>query len=178
LTGKILDQNHQNELLDIGKKATLNPMSDITVEIHLSPDAPQEAIQQILALVVDSPTATSAAVRVEGKGTITVTGEIHPRYVQVQLVPFDAKAKFLVTGPIALLLVFAQIAYYVAGTADHTVQFLEHYRSYFQTKINGSVVPIDQAKETIKNAEHPQLTPKNEHHEKSGDPPAISSEGD
>jgi hypothetical protein len=157
----------------IGKAAN---SGTLTVEIHLSPTTPQVVIQQILALVVDSPTETSAAVHIKAKGAITVTGEVHPRYVQVQLVPFDAKAKLILTGSIALFL--STVAYNVSGTALNILEFLEHYREYFETRINGSVVPIDQAKETIKNAERSQPTANNEQSEKSGNPPAISSQGD
>jgi hypothetical protein len=160
----------------IGKAANSGTLS--VIEIRLSPTAPQEVIQQILALVVDPSTKTSAAVRVEAKGTITVTGEVHPRYGQVQLVPFDAKAKLIFAGSMALLLWLSTVSYNVTGTADNILKFLEDYRNYLETKKDGSVVPIDQAKETIKNAERSKPTPKNEHHEKSGSPSVITSKGD
>ena len=73
----------------------------------------------------------------------------------------------------------SSIGLLVSGTADHTIEFIELYQRYIQeTKMNDSVVPIDQAKQAIKNAERSQPTPKNEHHENSGTPRAISSEGD
>jgi|SRR5271165_314112 len=152
----------------------------LTVEIHLSPTTPQQVIQELKALVVDSP-AESATVRIQARGSITVTGQVHPRLapdIPITLIPDEGKTgKPSLMATLAVLLCLSTIAYNVTGTADNILQFLEHYRSYFQTKVNGSVVPIDQAKETIKNAE-PQPTPKKEHLEKSGDPSAISSEGD
>jgi hypothetical protein len=99
------------------------------------------------------------------------SANVLPRFIK--LIPVESKTGKPSLASLAVLLLVFQISYYVSGTADHVIQFLEHYRGYFETKIDGLVVPIDQAKQTIQNAEHPQLTPKNEHHEKSGNPPAT-----
>jgi hypothetical protein len=157
------------------------------IEIHLSQDAPQETIQELKALVVGPPgnggahvvqPIEGATLRIQVRGVAITSGDIRPRLL-VRLTPVDATtSKPSLIASLALLLVVFQITYYVSGTADHVIQFLDHYRDYFQTKIDGFVVPIDQAKETIKNAERSQPTQKNEHHEKSGNPSAISSEGD
>jgi hypothetical protein len=156
----------------------------LTVEIHLSPTTPQIVIQQILALVVAPESEgriIEAKVGIEAGTSVKASPEVQASSfssadIKIRLLPVEGKkSKASLMTTLAVLLIVSQITYHVSGTADHTLQFLEHYRSYFQTKINGSVVPIDQAKETIKNAEP---TPKNEQSEKSGNLPAFSSEGD
>ena len=159
-----------------------------TLEIHLSPTTPQVVIQQILALVVapqeregrihNATVAINTGITVKASADVQASSFSSADF-QVRLIPVEGKTgKPSLMSTLAVLLLVAELAFYVSGTADHTIQFLEHYRSYFQTKINGSVVPIDQAKETIKNAERAQTTPQNEHPEKSTNPSAISSEGD
>jgi hypothetical protein len=150
----------------------------LTVEIHLSPTTPQVVIQQILALVV-APQEREGRIH---NATVAINAGITVKAspdIQVKLIPVEGKTgKWSLPSGLRVLLFVVELAFYVSGTADQTIQFLDHYRSYFQTKVNGSVVPIDQAKETIKNAEQPQPTPKNEQPEKSGNPSATSSEGD
>lgn len=149
----------------------------LTVEIHLSPDAPQEVIQRIQALVVDSPSDQEIPRDQPG----VVDGKYRPKPAassyssvnavpqRLKLIPVEGKTgKPSLMATLAVLLIVCQITYYVSGTADHTIEFIELYQRYIQeTKVNGSVVPIDQVKKTIKTEEHPQTTPS-----------AISSEGD
>lgn len=158
------------------------------VEIHLSQDTPQEVIQQILALVVDSseeqetptdqPAVVDGVLRIKGVAASSFSSaDVQPS--SVRLIPVESKTgKASLMASLAVILCLSTITFNVTGTADNILQFLEHYRTYFHTKVDGLVVPIDQAKQTIQNAEHPQPTPKNEHPEKSGNPSAILSEGD
>ena len=175
-------------MVDLGGSCIIKAVNSgtLTVEIRLSPDAPQEIIQELLALVVAPSTnagatvvqpAESGKVRIQLRAGAISSGEVQARLVK--LIPAEGKTgKLSIMATLAVLLCLSTILYNVTGTAENILQFLEHYRSYFQTKVNGSVVPIDQAKETIKNAEQPQPTPRNEHPEKSTDPSAISSDGD
>lgn len=175
-------------MVNLGGPGTIKAANSgtLTVEIRLSPDTPQEVIQQILALVV-APEKTEgriigAKVGIEAGVSVVASPEIvkagasssSSANFQVRLVPAEGKTgKPSLMATLAVLLIISQITYHVSGTADHTIQFLEHYRSYFRTKIDGFVVPMDKVKQTIKNA-----TPKNEHPEKSVNPSAILSEGD
>ena len=170
-------------------------MPDITIEIHLSPDSPPEVIQQILALASAPPkrkgTIHNATVAIKTGISLLPSADLHASAlsssdIKVRLIPVEPKTdKASSIGSLAVLLIvaaslaqFAQFTYNVSGTADYIIQFLEHYKSYFETKIDGSVVPIDQAKKTIKNAEASQTTPKNEGREQNANPSKIPSQGD
>jgi hypothetical protein len=140
----------------------------IVIEIYLSPTTPPQEIEKIKGFVAASSHSSA---------------NVQPTTL-VKLTPVDPKtdkpsllASLGVTLGVWVLI--AELAFYVSGTAKHLIEFIELYQQHIQeTQMNGSAVPIDQAKQAIKNAELSQPTPKNEHHEKSGNPPAISSEGD
>jgi hypothetical protein len=151
----------------------------LTVEIHLSPDAPRLVIQELKALVVDSP-AESATQGTPARGSFTVTGEAHPRLVK--LIPVGGE-----TGNesswLKLIVDAVSIPYYVVWTGVGVLTFLGLLQPHIKDikeAVTGFNVSFEQLVERVKalEEEQPQPTPKNEHPEKSGDPSAISSEGD
>jgi hypothetical protein len=129
-------------------------MSEII--IRLSPDTPQEVIQQILALVVPPQEREgrihNATVAINTAITVKASPDVQASFfssadVKVTLIPQAKTVKASFMGSLAVLLIITQLAYYVSGTADHTVQFLEHLKPHIrETKIDGSVVPFDQVK--------------------------------
>jgi hypothetical protein len=74
--------------------------------------------------------------------------------------------------------------YYVVWIGVGIVQLLVWLQPHIQDikeAVTDLTVPFEQLMERVANTpdkEHPQPTPKNEHHEKSGNPPMILSEGD
>ena len=147
-------------------------MSDITIEIHLSLATPEQVILDIEALVVDSPTIAETPIDQPGEvlwilrpgavGSFLTSGYVHPRLVpsiQLTTVP-SIEIKTGRHFGLRTFLILSGIIYHVTGAAVYTVQLIEKQQPHIQeTKINGSVVPIDEVKKTIKNEERPQTTP-------------------
>jgi hypothetical protein len=153
----------------LAKKSYTKVMSDITIEIHLSPNSPQEVIQLInalaaLAVAVDSPkrvgTIHNAKVEIDSGVSVLASADVlhnakvgiglgasslSSADVQVRLTPVETKTgKWPLGFGLRVFLVVAGIAYYVSGTADNTVQFLKNLKPHVrETKIDGSVVPFD-----------------------------------
>jgi hypothetical protein len=172
----------------IGKAAN---SGTLTVGIRLSPTTPLEVIQQIRALVVDSPPNTETPIdqpavmdgilRIKAAGSAITSGHVQPRFVR--LIPVDATTS-KGSSWVKLIVDAVSIPYYVVWTGVGILTFLGLIQPHIQEikeAVTGLTVPFEQLIERVTKTldeEQPQPTPKNEHQEKSGSPSVITSKGD
>jgi hypothetical protein len=159
----------------------------LTVGIRLSPTTPEEIIQQIRALVVDSASdkeipidqqaAVDGIVRIKAAARSTSSASVN----LVKLIPVDAATSK--DSSWLRLIDIASISYVVTivvGTVQLLIWLQPHIEE-IREAVTGLTVPFEQLVERVTKSlseEQPQPTPKNEPPEKSGNPPAISSQGD
>jgi hypothetical protein len=169
------------------------------IDIHLSQDTPLEIIQQILALVSAPQEGKgrilNATVAIGAGITVNPAPEVYrpnPRagssslasvLPTLKLIPVDGAAR-KDSSWLRLILDAVSIPYYVVWTGVGILTFIGLIQPHIQEikeAATGLTVPFTQLMERVTNTqheEHAQPTPKSEHHEKSGSPPAISSDGD
>jgi hypothetical protein len=170
-------------------------MSEII--IRLSPDTPQEVIEQILDLVVPktegrihnaalainagiSVTASPDVYRPMVEASSYSSAEVQPKYVK--LIPVDEPRTANESSWLKLRINTASI-YHVIWIGVGIVQLLIWLQPHIQDieeAVTGFAVHFEQLMERVTKTldkEQPQPTPKNDA-EKSANPSAISSEGD
>jgi hypothetical protein len=104
--------------------------------------------------------------------------------IQVRLVPGVESKTSKEPSWLKLIVDAVSIPYYVVWTGVGILTFialLEPHIQDIKETVTGLTVPFEQLMERAaktSDEEHSQPTPKIEHHEKSGNPTAISSEGD
>jgi hypothetical protein len=131
------------------------------IEIHLSPDTPQEVIQELKGFVVGPPPTEGGAkvaesgddgpiLRVQARGGVITSGNVQPR-LELEIVSpqeFETK-KWSQRFGIPTFIFAAGIIFHIVSTP--TVEYIEKYRPYVQeTKINGSVKPLDEAIKAVR----------------------------
>ena len=112
------------------------------IQIHLSPDTPQEVIQELKSFVVGPPPPEGGAkivqsgddspiLRIQARGGIITSGNVQPR-LELELVsPPEFKAKKWSQGfGIPTFIFAAGIIFHILSTP--TVEDIEKYRPYVQ----------------------------------------------
>jgi hypothetical protein len=133
------------------------------IEIHLSPDTPQDVIQELKGFVVGPPPTEGGAkvvesgdgspiLRIRARGGVITSGNVQPK-LELEIVStqeFETK-KWSQRFGIPTFIFAAGVIFHFVSTP--TVEHIEKYRPYVQeTKINGSVEPLDEAIKAVRSA--------------------------
>jgi hypothetical protein len=132
-------------------------MSDVTFEIRLSQQTPEEVIQELKGLVVDSSATVLPEEELPG-GLAETPGAVDlasSSRGQIRLIPAveHATGKWSIVPSLSILLLVAESGYYVAGSLEQTGRFLDKLKPYIQeATVGDSLMTFEELQKGIKSA--------------------------